>query len=234
MLQLPWLDPDNIAFPETTTALDSPNGLLAAGGQLTPQWLLQAYTKGIFPWFSEDEPILWWSPSPRTVIYIDQLHVSKSLAKAIRKTSFDITFDTHFAEVVSACAQARPNQEGAGTWISQDILHAYTELHHLGHAHSVEVWSDGELIGGVYGIALGRMFFGESMFSFRSNSSKIALFHLVEKLKEWQYVAIDCQVHNDHLESLGAVGISRVAFESLIQEHVQDMPCHWQADDLLD
>lgn len=227
MTQLPWLDPNKLAFPHTSTALQSPNGLLAAGGQLSPEWLIHAYTRGIFPWFSEGEPILWWSPSPRTVIYPDQLHISKSLAKAIRKTSFKVTFNTAFTLVVEACAQDRPNQPDAGTWITEDIIEAYSALHERGHAHSVEVWDEDELVGGIYGIALGRVFFGESMFSIRNNSSKIALFHLVEQLKEWHYIAIDCQVHNNHLESLGAVEIPRIEFESIIEQHVINAPCHW-------
>jgi leucyl/phenylalanyl-tRNA---protein transferase len=230
MLQLPWLDPKILAFPNTSTALASPNGLLAAGGQLSPEWLLEAYSQGIFPWFSDDEPILWWSPSPRTIIYIDQLHVSRSLQKAIRRSSFSISFDQAFTDVMIACAQPRANQDGDGTWISDDIIDAYSELHRLGHAHSIEVWEGDELVGGLYGIAIGRMFFGESMFSRRTNSSKIALFHLVEQLKQWHYIAIDCQVHNNHLASLGAVEIPRKTLEELLQQYVQDTPCRWQLD----
>jgi leucyl/phenylalanyl-tRNA---protein transferase len=228
MLQLPWLDPNNPIFPDTTSALESPNGLLAAGGELSPKWLLKAYSQGIFPWFSEKEPILWWSPSPRTIIYIDQLHVSRSLRKAIKKSTFSISFDQAFTEVMIACAEPRAAQDDGGTWISDDIIEAYSELHRLGQAHSIEVWEGDELVGGLYGIALGRLFFGESMFSRRTNSSKIALFHLVEQLKQWQYVAIDCQVYNDHLASMGAVEIPRKSLEAIIQQYVQDTPCHWQ------
>jgi leucyl/phenylalanyl-tRNA--protein transferase len=230
MLQLPWLDPDKLTFPDTSSALESPNGLLAAGGQLSPQWLLKAYSQGIFPWFSDDEPILWWSPSPRTIIYTDQLHVSRSLQKAIRKSTFAISFDQAFTDVMFACAEPRASQNGDGTWISDEIIAAYSELHHLGHAHSIEVWEDDVLVGGLYGIALGRVFFGESMFSRRTNSSKIALFHLVEQLKQWHYVAIDCQVYNDHLASLGAVEVARETFEVLIQRYTQNVPCHWQIE----
>lgn len=227
MLPITWLDPNTLAFPSTSTALTSPDGLLAAGGKLTPEWLIYAYTRGIFPWFSDGEPILWWSPSPRTVIPIDQLHVSKSLAKAIRKQSFQITFDHAFEEVIAACAEPRANYPEDGTWISDDIMAAYSTLHQLGHAHSVEVWNEGKLIGGIYGVALGKIFFGESMFSRQSNGSKIALFYLAEQLKEWQYIAIDCQVHNAHLENMGALQLPRTTFEALLQQHVVDTPCHW-------
>jgi leucyl/phenylalanyl-tRNA---protein transferase len=230
MLQLPWLDPDNLIFPDTSSALESPNGLLAAGGQLSPQWLLKAYSQGIFPWFSDDEPILWWSPSPRTIIYTNQLHVSRSLQKAIKKSPFTISFDQAFTDVMIACAEPRAAQDGDGTWISDEIIAAYSELHHLGHAHSIEVWENDVLVGGLYGIALGRVFFGESMFSRRTNGSKIALFHLVEQLKKWHYVAIDCQVYNDHLASLGAVEVTRETFEALIQRYTQNIPCHWQVE----
>lgn len=227
MTHLLWLDPENIAFPDTQHAMAEPNGLLAAGGQLSSDWLLHAYSNGIFPWFSDGEPILWWSPSPRTVIYTDELHISKSLAKTIKKQAFRVSFDQAFTEVMHACAEPRENQEGDGTWITDDIIAAYSQLHRLGHAHSVEVWHQDELVGGIYGIALGRMFFGESMFSRESNSSKIALFYLARQLKEWQYVAIDCQVYNPHLERMGAKQIPRTAFEALLSQHVKDVPSYW-------
>jgi leucyl/phenylalanyl-tRNA---protein transferase len=230
MIQLPWLAPENIQFPETNEALASPNGLLAAGGQLTPEWLLHAYSRGIFPWFSEGEPILWWSPSPRTIFNINQIHISKSLRKTLRKNIYRIRIDSAFTDVVNACAQSRPNQENHGTWISNEIVDAYSTLHKAGYAHSVEVWDNDELVGGLYGIALGRMFFGESMFSFEKNSSKIALFHLAEQLKEWHYVAIDCQVANDHLLSLGALQIPRTEFEGMLEQYVSNVPCHWNGD----
>ncbi len=231
MIQLPWLDPTIIEFPETSQALSSPNGLLAAGGELSPEWLLKAYSKGIFPWFSEGEPILWWSPSPRTILYLDQLHVSKSLQKALKRSQADntihIRFDSAFEDTVKACAKPRPNQPDSGTWINEEMLEAYTQLHHLGYAHSVEIWENEVLVGGLYGIALGKLFFGESMFSLKTNGSKFALFYLVEQLKEWQYTAIDCQVHNDHLASLGAIEVPREEFEGLIDQHVSSTPCHW-------
>ena len=228
MLQLPWLNPEIIEFPDTFSALEEPNGLLAAGGELSADWLLSAYSQGIFPWFRKGEPILWWSPSPRAFIYANQLHISKSLRKVLRQKNYEITFDKAFDDVVLACAQPRQQQLDGGTWITDEMMSAYSTLHYMGHAHSVEVWMDGKLAGGLYGIALGRMFFGESMFSFRTNGSKIALFHLVEHLKEWHYIGIDCQVHNDHLESMGAEQIPRIEFESLLAKHVQNTPCHWK------
>lgn len=228
MLQLPWLNPEIIEFPDTFSALEEPNGLLAAGGELSADWLLSAYSQGIFPWFSEGEPILWWSPSPRAFIYANQLHISKSLKKTLKQGNYDVTFDKAFDEVVLACAQPRQQQLDGGTWITDEMMSAYSTLHHMGHAHSVEVWMEGKLAGGLYGIALGRMFFGESMFSFQTNGSKIALFHLAERLKEWHYVGIDCQVHNDHLERMGAEQIPRIEFESLLAKYVQNTPCHWK------
>jgi len=220
MINIPWLDPEHIELPDTANALKEPNGLLAAGGGLTPEWLLTAYERGIFPWFSDDDPILWWSPSPRTILYLDQLHISRSLGKALRKADINISFDTAFSDVVDACAQPRSNEDDPGTWITNEIRDAYVHLHELGFAHSVEVWRDGELIGGLYGIALGKMFFGESMFSFQANGSKFAMFYLVEQLKQWQFIAIDCQVHNKHLQSMGAIQIAREEFEGLLKRHV--------------
>jgi leucyl/phenylalanyl-tRNA--protein transferase len=227
MTLLTWLDPNNISFPNTTQALTTPNGLLAAGGQLSSQWLLHAYSRGIFPWFMQGEPILWWSPSPRTIIEINHLHISRSLAKTLRKKQFTVTFDQAFEHVIEACAEPRTSQDDGETWISKDMMTAYCQLHHLGYAHSVEVWQQKELIGGIYGISLGRMFFGESMFSRAKDGSKIALFHLVEQIKKWQYIAIDCQVYNPHLERMGAVQISRATFESMLSQHVNQVPCHW-------
>jgi len=155
MVNLPWLDPEHIAFPNTSDALQSPEGLLAAGGKLSVDWLLAAYQKGIFPWFSEGDPILWWSPSPRTIIHINQLHISKSLRKTLNKKNFEVSINTAFSAVIDACAEPRPQQEQETTWISHDINQAYRQLHELGYAHSVEVWQGRDLIGGLYGIALG-------------------------------------------------------------------------------
>lgn len=232
MSQLPWLDPNIITFPETSEALDYPSGLLAAGGALTPEWLIAAYSRGIFPWYNDGEPILWWSPAPRTIININQLHISKSLRKTLRNNSYRISFDKAFESTIRACAEPRDDSNTHGTWISEDMIQAYCRLHQQGVAHSVEVWREEQLVGGIYGVAIGRLFFGESMFSRESNCSKIALFYLEQQLKEWQYVAIDCQVYSDHLASLGAVEVSRETFETLLQQYVRGISCHWKYNKL--
>lgn len=208
MTQLAWLNPDT-PFPETAQALLEPNGLLAAGGDLSPSRLLSAYQQGIFPWYSEDQPILWWSPDPRCVIYPDQVHYAKSLKKHIRKNPPHLTFDTAFDRVIQHCARL---DSESGTWITAEMQAAYAQLHHLGHAHSIEVWHDGELTGGLYGLAIGKAFFGESMFSHQPNASKIAFVALCRQLSRWDYQLIDCQVENSHLLSLGATTIARALF----------------------
>jgi leucyl/phenylalanyl-tRNA--protein transferase len=219
-MKLPWLDPQKPCFPDTSDALDEPNGLLAAGGQLSTDWLLTAYQQGIFPWFNEGDPILWWTPSPRMVLYPHQLHISRSLRKALKKQNFRVTINDSFPAVLDACSAPREdNEELPGTWITTEMAYAYNTLHESGHAHSVEVWRENELIGGLYGIALGKVFFGESMFSKATNGSKIAISHLVEWLKQWQYKLIDCQVYNDHLNSLGAIEIDRHTFEQILRNH---------------
>lgn len=218
-MNLPWLDPKSIAFPDTKNALTEPNGLLAAGGGLSENWLIEAYSKGIFPWFNEGDPILWWSPSPRMVIYPYQLHISKSLKKALKRGDYKVTINKDFKNVLINCAATRDNApqlsdiDGSATWITAPMIEAYLNLHEKGFAHSIEVWKDDKLAGGLYGVALGDIFFGESMFSLRPNSSKIAISHLVEHLKQWQYKLIDCQVYNDHLSSLGAIEIDKLSFE---------------------
>jgi leucyl/phenylalanyl-tRNA--protein transferase len=182
MIDLPWLDPDSTGFPDTSHALDEPNGLLAAGGDLRPERLLSAYQQGIFPWFEDSQPILWWTPSPRLVLPPSQLHVSKSLRKFIRKGTFTITSDQAFREVMIKCSEPRGDEvEGLsdGTWITDSMLEAYCSLHRLGYAHSIEVWQQEQLVGGLYGIALGKVFFGESMFSRADNASKVAFVALV-------------------------------------------------------
>lgn len=214
---IPWLNEHDISFPDIHSALNEPNGLLAAGGDLSVNRLICAYQQGIFPWYSDDDPILWWSPAPRCVIYPDQLHISKSLRKTLKKQNFKVTFDRAFTEVIAACSAMRKDSEG--TWISDDIQRAYCQLHTQGVAHSVEVWNADQLIGGLYGIALGKVFFGESMFSRQSNGSKIAFCYLVAQLKRWNFTLIDCQVHNDHLESLGAIEISRDQFQQHLQQY---------------
>jgi len=215
-MALPWLGSPNVSFPDIDSALSEPNGLLAAGGELSSARLLQAYRQGIFPWFEEGQPVLWWSPDPRMVLFPEDLRISKSLHKAMNKADYRVTMDTAFSEVIACCALPRGNSPG--TWITAEIKSAYTQLFELGHAHSVEVWHAEELVGGLYGVALGQIFFGESMFSFRSNASKFALVRLVKQLQEWNYKLIDCQVSSEHLESLGAVEISRAEFRLQLQQ----------------
>jgi len=192
--------------------MEEPNGLLAAGGDLSPERLINAYSLGIFPWYNPGEPILWWTPDPRSVIYPSKFKPSRSLKKLINKKTYSVTMDTCFADIIKQCAQPRRDQ--AGTWIDEDINRAYNQLHEIGFAHSVEVWYEGKLVGGLYGIALGKAFFGESMFSTMDNASKVAFATLCEQLTKWQFELIDCQVHNSHLESLGAVEIPRKTFLS--------------------
>ncbi len=198
-------------FPPAERALREPDGLLAVGGDLSPVRLLNAYAGGIFPWFSEGQPLLWWSPDPRMVFRTDGVHLSSRLRRQLRSSAWRITADTAFAEVMQACAQApRPGQDG--TWITGDMLHAYTELHRLGYAHSVEVREGDELVGGIYGVAIGRMFFGESMFSGRSGGSKVALTALARVLYSWGWPLIDAQVENPHLLRMGAMHLPRPVF----------------------
>lgn len=221
MIDLPWLEPNSIDFPCVEQALQDPNGLLAVGGNLTQKTLLAAYRQGIFPWFEADQPILWWSPSPRLVVFPNELHVSKSMRKTIKKTCFHITTDQCFVQVMRSCAAPRADQDG--TWITDDMLAAYTQLHKAGAAHSIEVWEHNELVGGLYGIALGKVFFGESMFSRRSNASKLGFISLVSSLKKSGYALIDCQVHSDHLSSLGAREIDRAEFCNLLERNTMNV-----------
>jgi len=212
MNELVWLSPHHPElFPDIDHALEDPNGLLAAGGDLSPERLLHAYRRGIFPWFEEDQPILWWSPAPRTVLYPEEFRLSRSLRKAIRNRGYQVSFDRNFDAVIRACAKPRPGS--TGTWITQDMIQAYNRLHILGHAHSVEVTDeDGQLIGGLYGIAIGKVFFGESMFSTATDASKVGYATLVCHLQHWGYRLIDCQMESEHLVSLGAHNISRDTF----------------------
>lgn len=225
---LPYLDPHqpNQGFPDLDEALTDPDGLLAAGGCLSTTRLLNAYRNGIFPWYSEDDPILWWSPDPRLVIFPNQLHISKSLQKTIRKQNFTLSFDQAFADVIAACSNPRPDE--AGTWLSPEMQSAYIQLHQQGHAHSIEVRSNNQLVGGLYGVAIGRVFFGESMFHTQTDASKIAFVSLVQQLTEWGYQLIDCQVHSNHLVSLGAEEIPRSHFISLLKQYRVQTP-HKQA-----
>ena len=215
------LDDNDYWFPPVSEALDDPQGLLAVGGDLSVSRLLHAYQCGIFPWFSDHDPILWWAPSPRMVINPHQIHISKSMAKVIRKTPFIVTFDHAFERVVKACGSTpRADQTSVESWITQDMQHAYTQLYRRGYAHSVEVWHGGELVGGLYGVALGRMFFGESMFSRADNASKIAFIHLAQRIAQWGFVLIDCQMHTPHLASLGAQEIPMAEFENYLEKNL--------------
>lgn len=219
MGELAWLD-DSLDFPKTSLALDDPDGLLAVGGDLSIPRLLAAYRRGIFPWYSEGQPILWWSPSPRTILIPDEFHLGRSNKKLLNKHAFSIKIDTAFAAVIEHCAGvARSEQDG--TWIMDEIKEAYIALHHAGYAHSIEAWSGDRLVGGLYGVSLGKVFFGESMFSLESGASKVAFIHLVSALQHWDYQIIDCQIHTDYLASFGAREVSREVFEQNLDRAVQ-------------
>jgi leucyl/phenylalanyl-tRNA--protein transferase len=220
-----WLDPNDrsYAFPPVEYALREPDGLLAVGGDLAPERILNAYRHGIFPWFSPGQPILWWSPDPRAVLFPEKLKVSRSLRKTINHHTYRVTFDTAFAQVIRACA-ATPRRGQDGTWISEEMQQAYIRLHELGFAHSAESWLGDELVGGLYGMRLGRIFFGESMFSHRSDASKVPFVHLVRKLQNDGVVLIDCQVTTEHLLSLGAEEIPRKRFIGLLDRYTGETP----------
>jgi len=214
---IPILDKDpESAFPALERALDYPNGLLAVGGDLSQERLLNAYRHGIFPWYSGDEPILWWSPAPRCVLYPERVHISRRLRRRYNHGDFTLTADQAFGQVIEACAL--PRSEGSDTWITQAMKKAYNRLHKNQFAHSIEVWQDRELAGGIYGLALGRVFFGESMFSRVTDASKVALVSLCRQLRRWGFTVMDCQVGNPHLTSMGAVDIPRAKFE----QHLKD------------
>ena len=208
------------SFPPVENALREPNGLLVVGGDLSPQRLLEAYSKGIFPWFNADEPILWWSPNPRMVLFPEEIKISRSLRKTLKKDHYQIRTDGSFTQVMHACASSRKGQ--TGTWIHPEMIAAYTALHDMGLAHCVETWMDGELVGGLYGVALGQVFFGESMFSRVSDASKIALVHLAKQLQRWEFGLIDCQVKTGHLTSLGAREIPRSEFSQQLDRLIAD------------
>ncbi len=218
---IPWLRGD-APFPPVSKALSSPNGLLCAGGDLSPGRIVEAYSRGIFPWFSEGDPILWWSPDPRMVLFPEELRVSRSLRKAVVRGAYEVRVDTAFGEVMRQCAAPRDGH--AGTWIVPEMIEAYSALHERGMAHSVESWREGELAGGLYGVALGKVFFGESMFARAPDASKVALVHLVERLRAAAYRVIDCQQATAHLASLGAREIPRAAFAHLLRESIQYPP----------
>lgn len=218
---LTWLKSNDLSFPALNKALREPNGLLAGGGDLSAERLIAAYRHGCFPWFQDQQPILWWSPDPRTVLFPDELHVSRSLTKVIRQSQYRVSFDQAFDQVINACAGPRSYTDG--TWITQPMQVAYQELHQRGIAHSVEVWAGDELVGGLYGLAMGQLFFGESMFSRADNASKVGFAHLVQHLKQWSFVLIDCQMPTQHLHSFGARAISRKQFATYLQDHL-DQP----------
>jgi leucyl/phenylalanyl-tRNA---protein transferase len=208
---------DRVIFPPAEEAEE--NGLIAVGGDLSAERLLAAYRKGIFPWYSQGEPILWWSPDPRFILFVDELHVSRSMRQFLKKEIFHITFDSAFKEVISSCSKPRPEQNG--TWITAEMQDAYLHLYDLGFAHSVEVWRNGTLVGGLYGVSLGRLFFGESMFSQMPNASKAALINLDSFLRKRGFSVIDCQIGSNHLGNLGARFIPREEFNRILNDSLQ-------------
>jgi len=214
------------ALPPSRLALREPNGLLAVGGALTPEWLLHAYRRGVFPWYSEGQPILWWTPDPRAVLFPPEFRRSRSLEKSIRNRGYDVRLDTAFEAVVAGCAA--PRQTEHGTWITPAMHRSYAQLHESGMAHSFEVWRGDELVGGLYGVAIGRAFFGESMFSQARDASKVALARLVSECLARGVGLIDCQMATDHLASLGSRSIPRAAFEKLLDELCADTNNLWR------
>lgn len=237
-MSIEWLDPfdPDCPFPPVDHAFTDPDGLLAAGGDLNPRRLLSAYRRGIFPWYEEGQPILWWSPNPRAVLYPKHFRISRSLRKSLRGKPYSVSFDHAFRDVVVACAA--PRRHGGGTWITSEMVEAYCLLHAQGYAHSVEVWhaQDGRLIGGLYGVALGQVFFGESMFSWASDASKVGFAYLARHLQAWEYPLIDCQLSSPHIDSLGAEMISRAQFSEMLARHCprRGKLSPWQVDSLVD
>ena len=213
-----WLNRASLKFPPLHKALREPNGLLAAGGDLSAARLVEAYRHGCFPWYQDGQPLLWWSPDPRTVLLPNNLHISRSLRKVLRSDLFSVTFDRNFTDVIHACSEPRKDEDG--TWITSEMQAAYFALHAKGHAHSVEVWQQDQLVGGLYGIAIGQLFFGESMFSRASNASKVGFVTLVSALKAAGFVLIDCQMPTAHLISLGAESIRRSEFSEYLTQHL--------------
>ena len=209
-------------FPPISEALTDPDGLLAAGGELNIKRLLDAYRQGIFPWFDDTQPILWWSPNPRTVLYPGHAHISRSLKKTLNRNLFTITFDQAFSEVITECSAPRGSDRG--TWLTPEMIDAYINLHKNNHAHSIECWQNNELVGGLYGVSVGRVFFGESMFSRVTDASKVCLVKLSEHLKEWDYDLIDCQVESDHLTRMGAEQITREKFANHLLQSCPKTP----------
>ncbi len=236
-INLPWLDPhdEHAPFPSPESALDHPEGLVAAGGDLSPMRLLRAYYEGLFPWYEEDQPILWWSPNPRGVIEPKEFILHKSLIRTLRRSQYSISYDTAFKDVITACSE--PRKGTRGTWITKDMIHAYVHLHQLKHAHSIEVWdSEHQLIGGVYGISIGTIFFGESMFSRKTDASKIALLYLSAYLDTWNFDLIDTQLPSDHLSFLGGKEMIRKDYLSRLANYTKKSPSvdAWKPDQILD
>jgi len=232
-----WLDPNNQdeTFPDIRSALIEPEGLLAAGGDLSKTRLLNAYQNGIFPWYEDGQPILWWSPHPRGVLFTEKFKISSSLRRTLRNHDWSVTFDGDFRKTVMACAA--PRSYARGTWITNEMLEAYYNLHQAGHAHSVELWDNQErLIGGIYGVLIGKMFFGESMFSFVTNASKVALANLAMHMQHWGMPLLDCQLPSKHLSSLGAESLSREEYIKVMTPLCSDSAQNfkWQLDDNLD
>ncbi|TKD36453.1 leucyl/phenylalanyl-tRNA--protein transferase [Azotobacter chroococcum] len=218
---LTCLQRDSLSFPPLERALREPNGLLAVGGDLSAERLIQAYRHGCFPWYQAGQPILWWSPNPRTVLLPQELHISRSLRKTLGQERFQVSLDRDFSAVIQACAG--PRDYADGTWITPEMQAAYRELHRRGIAHSVEVWQNDNLVGGLYGLAIGQLFFGESMFSHVDNASKVGFATLVRRLEQWGFVLIDCQMPTQHLQSLGARSISRSEFADYLKRYL-DQP----------
>jgi leucyl/phenylalanyl-tRNA--protein transferase len=231
MVNIQRIEREKLEFPDTEQALSYPNGLLAVGGDLSIERLLQAYRQGIFPWYEDPQPILWWSPDPRSVLYPDELYVSRSLRKTLKRGTFRITCNHAFHRVLSGCAAPRARERG--TWITNSMARAYMGLHRAGYAHSIEIWdTNAQLVGGLYGVAVGRVFFGESMFSRASDASKAALVALVRLMREHGQDLIDCQVESSHLNSMGARNIGRLDFEHHLAQTQQGLPdkADWQLD----
>lgn len=224
MKSITWLSPQDApdCFPPPEQALEDPAGLLAAGGDLSPNRLLAAYRRGIFPWYSPGQPVLWWSPDPRAVLFPEEFRCTRSLSKTLRNAGFSVQIDHDFTAIIDSCAA--PRAHSLGTWITTEMRSAYIELHRLGYAHSLEVYRNGKLAGGLYGVRLGGVFFGESMFSKERDASKVALAHLVESCRRNAIAVIDCQLPTRHLESLGSRAIERAQFQRLLREHVEMAP----------
>ncbi len=236
-MDITWIDPSNTdtSFPNVEEALTNPEGLLAAGGDLCQTRLLNAYRNGIFPWYEEGQPILWWSPNPRGVLFTNKFKISTSLRKTLRKHDWTITFDGDFKKTVMACAA--PRSYARGTWITNEMTDAYCHLHQIGHAHSIELWDQQErLIGGIYGVQIGKMFYGESMFSFQTNASKVALAYLAMHMNHWGFPLLDCQLPSTHLASLGAESISRSDYIKIMTPLCNQLAdsFYWKLDETLD